>query len=112
AARPKARVFLRAGDLLAEFGREFAVDGRGVDADLFEDAPAHHRHQPAATLSFIAQPVRALEAPRRPRGLRPLQRLLDPLEGAANAVAQFIEPGARRCLLVLDVRWQSRLDVR
>ncbi len=56
AGRPEARVFLGAGDLLAEFGREFAEHGRGVDADLLEDAAVHDRHGPAATFAFITLP--------------------------------------------------------
>ena len=39
AGGPEARILLGAWDLLAEFGREFAMHGRDVDADLLEDAP-------------------------------------------------------------------------
>ena len=44
----KARIVGGAGNLLAEFRREFAEHGRDVDADLFEDAALHHRHDAAA----------------------------------------------------------------
>ena len=66
AGGPEARVLLGAGHLLAELGRELAVHGRGVDADLLEDAAMHHRHDAAAALAVVALPRRALEAAGRP----------------------------------------------
>ena len=51
AARPEARVLLGAGDLLAELGREFAVDGGDVDAGLLEDAAMHDGHDAAAAVA-------------------------------------------------------------
>ncbi len=75
AARPEARVLLGARHLLAELGRELAVDGRDVDADLLEDAAVHHRHGAAAALALVALPRRALEAAGRPpRRLRAATR--------------------------------------
>ncbi len=48
AAGPEAAVVFGAGNLLGEVGRELAVDGGDVDADLFEDPAAHDRHDTAA----------------------------------------------------------------
>ena len=57
ARRPEARVGVGARDVLAEFGRELAKHGRDVDADLLEHAPLHHRHDPAAAGSALADPA-------------------------------------------------------
>ncbi len=46
AACPVTRVFLGARNLLAELRRELAIDRRDMDADLFEDAAMHDRHDP------------------------------------------------------------------
>ena len=48
ALREQARVFAGALDLGAEFGRELAMHGRAVHADLFEQPAMHHRHHAAA----------------------------------------------------------------
>ncbi len=72
AGGPEARILVRAGDLAAELGRELAVHRRDVDADLLEDAPAHHRHDAAAARAagmVLAVPGLALEAAGR-RGFR------------------------------------------
>ena len=53
-AGPKTRVFLTAGHLLAELGREFSKDGRDVHADFLENAPAHDRHDAATTRAAVA----------------------------------------------------------
>ena len=50
AGRPKVWAFLGTWDLLAELRREFAVDGRGMNADFFEDAAVHHAHYAAAAV--------------------------------------------------------------
>ncbi len=47
---PEIRVFLGAGNLLAELRRELAVDGRGVNADFLEHAAMHQAHRPATAL--------------------------------------------------------------
>ena len=61
----KARVVGGAGNLLAEFRREFAEHGRDVHADLLEYAALHHRHDAAAARRAAvvgAVPGRAHEA--------------------------------------------------
>ena len=44
----EARIVGGARNVLAEFRSEFAEHRRDVDADLFEDAALHHRHDAAA----------------------------------------------------------------
>ena len=64
---PEAGVFRCAGNLRAEFGGELTIHGRRVDADLLEDAPAHHAHEPAATIAarmVAAPPLLARKAAR------------------------------------------------
>ncbi len=90
---PEARVVIGAGDLLGELGREGAVDGGGMHADLLEDAAMHQAHGAAATVGarvIGALPGRALEAAGRPIGKEcgSWQVVLDPLEGRADVVAQ------------------------
>ncbi len=98
AGSPEARILLRARDLLAEFGRELAVDRRGVDARLLEHAALDDAHHPAAARRagvVLPLPGRALEASRRTvlpawNGRR---IVLDALEGHAQIVPQLFEPG-------------------
>src|SRR5512143_3786478 len=99
AARPEARVLVGAWDLLGEFRREGAVDGRGVAADLLAHAAGHERHDPSAA-------VVAAMVPARPRGLheaagglsftswKSLGRILDRLEARADQPLELGEPGA------------------
>src|SRR6202023_757276 len=91
AARPEPRVVLGPGNGVAELGREFAVDGRNVDPDFFEDPPAHDRDRPAAAARTL--PFGALEAAGRSLG-RALagEFVLDRLEGRADSVAQSGKP--------------------
>ena len=68
----EARIGLGAGDLGAELGRELAVHGGDVDADLLEHAAAAQQaHHPAAALAGLrgTGPRRALEAARREGGV-------------------------------------------
>ena len=77
AGRPEARIVSRAGDLRAELGREFAVHGRDVDADLLEDAAVHDRHDAAsARRAGVVGPLprTANEAASRPLGERSVRR--------------------------------------
>ena len=108
AAGPEARVLLGAGNVLAELGREFAVHGGDVDADLLEDAPMHQRHGAAAAIRagmVGALPRRFLEAAGRPVAEHGLvwQFVLDRLEFGDDAVTQFREPCGGAGLLVFDV---------
>src|ERR1700730_7119036 len=91
AARPEPRVVLGPGNGVAELGRKFAVDGRNVDPDFFEDPPAHDRDRPAAPARPL--PFGALEAAGRSLG-RALagEFILDRLEGRADSVAQSGKP--------------------
>src|SRR5207302_842148 len=83
AAGPKARVVRRTRDVVAEFGRELALDGRDVDPDLLEDMPAHERDRSAAAAFTL--PVGAFEtARRRRRGMLPGEFVFDRLEGRAD----------------------------
>ncbi len=87
----EARVVGRARNILAEFRREFAEHRGDVDADFFEDAARHHRHDAAATGGAAvigAAPRRARETAGRPVGERGRrgQRVLDRLECRNNPV--------------------------
>jgi hypothetical protein len=100
AGGPKPRIGVGAGDLLAEFRRELAEDGRDVDADLFEYAAMQDRHHPAAAVrsAVIAMaPGRANESSRgtirERRGGR--QAGFHGLECRADVVPQRFEPCAR-----------------
>ena len=97
AARPEARIFLGAGNILAELGRELAVDGGDVYADLLEDAAVHLRHDASAARDAAVVgtlPGRAHEAAGRLVAVLGGRRqlILDRLEGGGDAVAQFREP--------------------
>ncbi len=97
----EARVIFRPGDALREFGRELSAHGRDVHADLLEDLADHLSANPTAT--GLARHIGAL--PRRvdKRGIA--RRLaLNLLEGGADAVAERLEPGARRLLLIVEVK--------
>ena len=98
ARRPEPGIVGRARNLRAEFGRELAMHGGTVHADLLEQPPAHHRHHAAAAgLAGVvgAVPGRAHEAP----GVAGIERsrriVFQPLEGRADVVAQGLEPGSR-----------------
>ena len=118
AARPEARVVLGAGDLLAEFGREFAVDGRDVDADLLEDAAVQHRHDATAAVADSSRRAAVQGVlTKRPAAVASERRagrqiVLDRLEGGENPVAQLAEPrrGARLSSLA-GRRAQERRDL-
>src|SRR5690606_39527412 len=86
ARSPEAAVLGSAGDLLAELGRELAMDGRDVHTDLLEDAAAHDAHHPAAAARPV--PGLALEATGRPTAQGTGQFVIELLEGGADAVAQ------------------------
>ena len=96
------RVVARALNLGAEFGAEFAVHGRAVHADLFEQPSAHHAHHAAAAgLAGMvgAVPGRAHEAP-GVAGIELGRRLvLELLERRAEFVAQLLEPRPRARVL-------------
>ena len=80
-----------ARNLRAEFGREFAMHGRAVHADLLEQPAAHHRHHAAAAgLAGVvgAVPGRAHEAARVARIERGRRVVFQFLEGRADVVAQ------------------------
>ena len=49
AGGPEPRILGGARNVLAQFGRELAVHGRDVNADLLEQAAVHQRHHAAAT---------------------------------------------------------------
>src|SRR5690606_36321558 len=103
AAGPIARVFLGSWNLLAEFRRELAMDRRDMHADLFEDAAMHDRHDAAAALAVILLPGRADEASGLAIRKRPLQFIFKLFVACADAIAQFLEPGLSRLLLLFDV---------
>src|SRR5690606_368895 len=88
--------------LLAEFRREFAIDRRDMDADLFEDAAMHDRHD-AAALAVILLPRRADEAPGFAIRKLALQFIFKLFVACADTVAQFLEPALCRLLLLFDV---------
>ena len=91
-ARPEARILRSSRYVAAKLGREFAVDGRYIDPDLFEDASTHDRDDPAATA--LTLPWGALEAARRFfRGKLSGVFVLDRFKRSANSVAQGGEPG-------------------
>src|SRR5690606_13352376 len=77
---------------------EHPVDGRDIDADLLEQPAAHHRHDAPALIAFPlagAARLAALEAAGRQVGMGAGRlRVLEPLEGGADPVAQLAEPGA------------------
>jgi hypothetical protein len=107
ARRPEARIVRGARDLRAEFGRELAVHGRAMHADLLEHAAVHHRHHAAAAGcagEIRALPRRAHEASRRAIGQRRArrQRIFQRFERGADVVAQLLEPGACAGLSVGD----------
>ena len=104
AGGPEPRVLGHAGDalacrhgLLGAFAQR-AVDGRDIDADLFEHAPApHHRHKPAARVRavlglafgfFYFEASRACVS-KRAGVVTVLQRL----KSGYDIVAQLAEPG-------------------
>jgi hypothetical protein len=100
AGSPEARIFLGAGDFLAEFRREFAVYGRTVYADFLENAAVHHcRNAPAAGRAAMigtlpgATDKAARLAIGKPGGLR--ERIFQAFKGSADIVAQRLEPIAR-----------------
>uniref|UniRef100_A0A0N4Z401 LigA n=1 Tax=Parastrongyloides trichosuri TaxID=131310 RepID=A0A0N4Z401_PARTI len=88
----EARVFLCPRHLLGVVGGEGSVDGRAVDADLFEQAAAHHAHDAAA--AFLAVPGGADEA----AGFAGEQfgggGVFQRLETGVDLVAQGLEPDA------------------
>ena len=69
------------GNLAAELRRELAVDGRGVHADLLEDAPVHHRHD-AAAARLGTMPLLALEPARLAIRQRTRQLVLERFESS------------------------------
>ncbi len=103
AACPEARVLVGARDLLGEFRREGAIDGRSVAADLLEHAAMHERHDAAAAVGaavVLARPGGPLEA----AGLLPFAAghafgvILDSFEAGTNQPLKLGEPGARAIL--------------
>jgi len=48
AGGPEARILGGARNLLAEFRRKLAIDGRAMHTDFLEHAPAHQRHHATA----------------------------------------------------------------
>ena len=82
------------------------MHGRDVHPHLLEDAPpAHHRHHPAAGVLPRPPRLAPLEPPRRQPRERPRPlRLLEPLEGGADEVAQLGEPPRRADLLAVADR--------
>ena len=91
--RQKARVFLGARDLLAEFGGEFAKHRGDINPHFFENPPLHDGYDPPAP--FRPFPGGAGEAPRRQAGMGALgQIILNRFKGGAKLVPQFLEPGA------------------
>src|SRR5690606_15873388 len=88
----EARVFLGARHVPGVVGGAGPVDGRAVDADLFEQAAAHHAHDAAA--AFLAVPGRADET----AGLAGEQfgggGVFQRLETGVDLVAQGLEPDA------------------
>src|SRR5690606_22133676 len=116
AARPEARILVRAGYLLPHLLGEGAVDGRNVDADLLEDAASHDRHDAAARIrgratrrvfcgSRLADrslPGLAFEAPGLPPiRHRPGQFVFQSFERRADAVAKRFEPDTRRLAMLV-----------
>src|SRR6516162_3791502 len=90
-ARPEPRIIRRSRNVLTKLGREFSVDARYVDPDLFEDAPAHDRDRPAAAARSM--PLGTLEAAGRfLRWALFSVFVLDRLKCPADPVAQRREP--------------------
>src|SRR5256885_10096569 len=105
AARREARILGGARNLVAEFRRELAEDGRDVDPDLFEDAAVHQRHRAAA--ATLALPLPADEPAGRERGgVAAGVFVLDLLECGADSVAQCAKPH-RGALLPLVGRYRA-----
>ena len=111
----EARVVGRARNILAEFRSEFAEHRRDVDADLFEDAARHHRHDAAAACGagvIGAAPRRAREAARRAVGERRRrgQGIFHGFERRYDLVAQRFEPCS--CLLFARLDFVGIHDAR
>jgi hypothetical protein len=90
-----AAVLRRARNLRAEPFRKRAVDGGDIDADFLKNAAVHQRHLAAAARAAVfvpAIPFFAREAPGGQVAVRAAERVLQPLEGGADAVAQGCEP--------------------
>ena len=104
----KTRVVGGAGNILAEFGGEFAEHGRDVDADFFEHAAVHHRHDAAAAgraAMVGAAPRGARKAPGRPirQGRAGGQSIFQRLERRNDVVAQASEPSRRGLFTLFDI---------
>ena len=83
----------------ANSGENCPPDGRDVDPDLLEDLAGHLAADPAA--AGLARHIGAF--PRRVDERSVAPRLaLDLLESGTDAVAERLEPGARRLLLVVE----------
>ena len=100
AGGPEPRIGLGAGNLAAELGGEFAVDGGDVHAHLLEQAALEHRHDAAAAGRAAvvgARPWRAHEAGGAVAVERGRRVGFERLERRADVVAQQFEPlpGAR-----------------
>src|SRR3546814_12297183 len=88
--REKARVFAGTVDRLCKVGREFAADGRDIDADLFEDPARHHAAHAAAALAGRQPP--GLAVPRHIGKARdPARPGPDRPESGADSRAQRFE---------------------
>ena len=103
----EARVGFGAVDLAREFLRERAADGRDIDPDLFEHAAVHLAADSAA--AGFAGRIVAVPRRERERGVAP-GFALDRLELRADAVAQLLEPIARRLLLVVEFDHRAALN--
>src|SRR5690625_883569 len=115
AGSPEARILGQPRDLAPRGQRalrlraEFAIDGRDIDADLLEAAPAHDRHEPAAliALALAGTPCFGpLESSGRQVGVGAgALFIFKLLESGADLVAQLAEPGAgARLPLVKHIR--------
>ena len=114
AGGPEAGTLLGARHLLGEFRRELAVDGRDVDADLFEHPAMHHRHfaaPPRCTGMVGAAPGFAHKSAGGEVGIGALKLAFDGLECVADAVTQLTEPASGLPLLALDVGGKGHLRV-
>src|SRR5207248_8188851 len=104
-------------DLVAELGRELAVDRGDVHPDLLEDTAMHHRHYAAAAIAtarVLALPGGPDESPGSMAGKRRFagELILEPLECAENAITEIGEPGGGPCLAGFDIGGHGGTIVR
>ncbi len=92
------RIVFRARNLLAEFRRKLAMDGRAMNARLLEQPAVQHGHDAAAAIVF-AGPWGLLEAA---CGCRTRRFIFKLFELGNNPVPQGFKPEAGGIFLAFD----------